>query len=81
MSIATAEELYEQYIKLLSPVEKLRLVMLITRQLLNDSPPDSVPDKARRSIMELQGLGAEIWQDIDPQEYINQLRDEWDNRQ
>jgi len=31
--------------------------------------------------MELHGLGKEIWQDIDAQEYVNHLRDEWDSRQ
>jgi len=32
------------------------------------------------SILELEGLGAEIWQDMDAQQYVDQLRDEWDNR-
>jgi hypothetical protein len=30
--------------------------------------------------MELHGLGAEIWQGIDAQEYVEQLRSEWDDR-
>jgi hypothetical protein len=30
--------------------------------------------------MELHGLGAEIWQGIDAQEYVDQLRSEWDDR-
>lgn len=34
---------------------------------------------ARRNLMELAGLGAEIWQGIDAQEYVTQLRDEWDH--
>lgn len=32
------------------------------------------------SITELQGLGREIWQEVNAREYINELRDEWDNR-
>jgi hypothetical protein len=28
--------------------------------------------------MELHGLGAEIWQNIDAQRYVDELRDEWD---
>lgn len=32
---------------------------------------------SRRSIMELQGLGREVWQGVDPEKYINELRDEW----
>lgn len=37
--------------------------------------------KSNRNLLELAGLGAEIWQDIDAQSYLNQLRDEWDHRQ
>ena len=29
------------------------------------------------SFLELEGLGKEVWQDIDAQEYINQERDSW----
>jgi hypothetical protein len=35
---------------------------------------------AVRSILELEGLGKEIWKDVDATEYINDLRDEWNNR-
>jgi hypothetical protein len=31
------------------------------------------------SIMELEGLGAEIWQGIDAQEYVNRERASWDS--
>nr|BAL53123.1 hypothetical protein HGMM_F04D09C20 [uncultured Gammaproteobacteria bacterium] len=34
----------------------------------------------RRSIMELQGLGREVWKGIDAKGYIDELRDEWDHR-
>jgi len=34
----------------------------------------------RRSILELEGLGKEIWEGVDPKKYIDELRDEWDNR-
>lgn len=33
--------------------------------------------KLSRSIMELEGLGKEIWQGIDAQEYVNRERDSW----
>lgn len=29
-------------------------------------------------LADLQGLGAEIWQGVDPLAYINELRNEWD---
>lgn len=34
--------------------------------------------KPKRRLSELRGLGKEIWTGIDAQDYINQLRDEWD---
>lgn len=42
-------------------------------------------DQAQHSIMDLRGLGAGIWRDengnlIDAQEYVNELRKEWDHR-
>ena len=33
--------------------------------------------RRRRSILDLQGLGKEIWRDVDAQEYIDQERDSW----
>lgn len=32
----------------------------------------------RRSLMELRGLGKEIWEDIDVAEYVRQERQSWD---
>ena len=33
-----------------------------------------------RSILELRGLGKEVWEGIDAKDYIDELRDEWDAR-
>ena len=33
----------------------------------------------KHSIMELRGLGAEIWEGIDAQEYVNRERASWNN--
>ncbi|NJR66160.1 MAG: hypothetical protein HC772_13915 [Leptolyngbyaceae cyanobacterium CRU_2_3] len=53
--------------------EQLNLLMelgvLLRRQTL--------PDSDRRSILELEGLGKEIWQGIEAQSYVNQERDSW----
>lgn len=35
-------------------------------------------DPKRRSILELRGLGKEIWQGVDAQTYVDRLREEWD---
>jgi hypothetical protein len=34
----------------------------------------------RRSILELEGLGKEVWEGVDPKRYIDELRNEWDSR-
>ncbi len=31
-------------------------------------------------LLDLEGLGADIWQGIDPKQYIDELRNEWDTR-
>ncbi len=46
---------------------------------------EDVPKRPKRSIMELEGLGAEMWKDengalIDAQDYVNGLRQEWNHR-
>ncbi|MGK7871988.1 MAG: hypothetical protein AB4426_01315 [Xenococcaceae cyanobacterium] len=56
----------------LTPDEQLRLLeelAAIVRHLM-------IP-RGKRSIMELEGLGKEIWQGIDAQEYVNQERASW----
>jgi hypothetical protein len=47
------------------------LVSLMRRQVI------AQPSPARHSIMELRGLGKEIWEGIDAQEYVNQERASW----
>ncbi len=41
---------------------------------------ESEPTTKKRSILEFEGVGAEIWQGIDAQEYLDELRDEWDEQ-
>jgi hypothetical protein len=39
---------------------------------------DALEAPKKRSIMELQGLGKEVWAGIDAAEHIRRERDEWD---
>ena len=71
------EELYEQHIKPLSAAEQLRLVELIAREIARTT---QAATPRSRSLMELHGLGAEIWGCIDAQQYVDELRGEWDRR-
>ena len=62
--------------KTLSLQERKELVKLLIDSL---DVPDAAPRQQRR-LSELRGLGKEIWQGIDAQEYVNRLRNEWNER-
>lgn len=65
-----------QQAKTLSWQERKELVKLLVDSL---DVSEAAPRKQRR-LSELRGLGKEIWEGIDTQEYVNQLRGEWDER-
>ena len=65
-----------QQAKTLSVQERKELVKLLIDSL---DVSEEVPCQPRR-LSELRGLGKEIWEGIDAQEYVNQLRSEWDER-
>lgn len=62
------EELIEAA-KRLSPAGRERLLRALTQK----------PASPTRHITELRGLGKEIWQGQDAQEYINAERDSWES--
>jgi len=41
---------------------------------------DSLDTLPNRKLSELRGLGAQIWRKVDTEAYIDDLRDEWDER-
>jgi hypothetical protein len=58
--------------KQLEPIEQLRLAeQLIELARLHLSTPRPT------SIKDLRGLGKELWEGIDAQEYVHQERDSW----
>ena len=65
-----------QQAKTLSGQERKELVKLLVDSL---DVPEAAPRQLRR-LSELRGLGKEIWEGIDAQEYVDQLRSEWDER-
>jgi hypothetical protein len=77
MATPSAKEIYEQHIKPLPLAERLRLVEMIAREVAAAAEEKSI---SKRSILELEGLGADLWEGIDAQEYVNELRKEWDHR-
>jgi len=79
MTTMSVQNLYLQHIKPLNPAERLSLTAMIIQDLA-EIMPKAVEARRERSLLELEGLGAEIWEGIDTQEYVNELRKEWDHR-
>ncbi|MCE2433129.1 MAG: hypothetical protein J4F29_09445 [Candidatus Latescibacteria bacterium] len=71
------EEVYKKYVKPLPTAERLRLLEMTVHDLALTAPQDT----KERSILELRELGKEIWKGVDPQKYVDGLREEWDHRQ
>jgi hypothetical protein len=70
----TVEALMEE-IRSLPVAQRKRLITLIVDTLV-DSPP-----VRKRSILEFEGIAAHLRdENVDAQEYVNQLRSEWDHR-
>ena len=57
------------------PIEQRKQLIKILVDTLTET---EAPKK--HSILEFAGRGAEMWEDIDAQQYVNQLRSEWDER-
>lgn len=68
---------YDQVLKMtkrLNLPEQLQLLETLSRMVR-----DQVTEAKPHSIMELEGLGAEIWQGVDAQAYIDQERASWES--
>jgi len=65
----------------LSAEERRTLIKMLVDTLPDSQIPTELESpRKKRSLLELAGLGVEIWEGIDAQEYVNQLRSEWDHR-
>ena len=71
MTSQSVDQLYEQQIKALPRSARLRLLARIADDL-------ATTDDGRLSILDIEGVGAEIWHGTDVRAYLNELRDEWD---
>ncbi len=63
-----------QQAKALSPRERKELIKSLLDLLAADA------QGPKRRLSELRGLGKAIWQDVDAKTYIDELRDEWDQK-
>jgi hypothetical protein len=69
--MTTVSELMEKAQEL-SPVERKQRIKLLVDSL----EVEMIPPVRQRRLSELRGLGREIWNDLDAQDYVNHLRDE-----
>jgi hypothetical protein len=77
MRATTVDELYDREIRELSLPDRLHLA----RRILNEAAAGEATAESRpRSLLELEGLGAELWSGLDAQDYVSRLRREWDGR-
>lgn len=60
--------------------QEIRQLSVEERKALISFIVDTLTETKERSLRELRGLGKDIWAGIDAQEYIDQQRDEWDQR-
>jgi hypothetical protein len=64
-----------QEIRAMTTEEQKNLLGIITRMLNSSEQPART-----RSLLEFEGVGKALWDGTDAQEYVNQLRSEWDQQ-
>ena len=65
---------YVKGIERLRPDEQLSLIEIMSSRLKTSFKRTG----ARHSVLELEGLGAHLWKEIDAQQYVNKERESWD---
>jgi hypothetical protein len=75
MNTASVQKIYGELLSLdiAERFEVVRLTMDSLQKEFDDRPP-----VRKRSLLELRGLGKEIWEEVDPVEYVRQERDAWE---
>jgi hypothetical protein len=76
MAVMSVEKLYEKYVKPLPVREQLRLVSLMTEELSRGA---NGVESGKRSILDYEGVGRHNPVGMDAQEYVSQLRSDWDH--
>jgi hypothetical protein len=72
---SSPKNIYDEHIKPLPREQQVQLLDLLRSEIENGEEKGQ-----RHSILELHGLGKEIWQGVDPKDYVKELRDEWEER-
>jgi hypothetical protein len=77
ITASKVEDLYAHRIRKLSREEQIYLLKLIADGLAAEI---TLQEEKTHSVLEFEGAGAHNPIGMDAQEYINQVRDEWDDR-
>ena len=72
---SNTKNIYDEHIKPLSRSQRRALLNILQTELQNGDA-----DVRPHSILDLHGLGREIWHAVDPDAYVRELRDEWEER-
>jgi Tfp pilus assembly protein PilO len=80
--MTTADELTQKVDRLREALRRKQLSAAALDQLDKEIEQveetlEALPDKPRRSIVELDGLGKELWRSIDSEAYLERERDSW----
>jgi hypothetical protein len=75
--MASSYETVLREVESLSQTEQLRLVTQVSARLRGRASAESSGRESPTSILDLQGLGSDIWQGQDAQDYVNHERSSW----
>ncbi len=64
----------------LSPEERKQLMHILVDMMGDTSLDLDESGYSKKSLLDFRGLGAHAYDGTDAQEYVNQLRAEWDDR-
>jgi hypothetical protein len=77
MTAIAVDDIYERHIRSLPAEQRLRLLARIAAELVAEG---TTPAPRLHNVMEFYGVGRRSWDGSDAQEFVNNLRDEWDER-
>lgn len=60
--------------------ERKRLISAVVDTLTIPLEPPAVEDDREYTLLDLEGLGKDLWEGIDAQQYVDALRSEWDRQ-
>lgn len=78
--MASSYETVLREVESLSETEQLRLVAQVSARLYCRESSGSSARESSTSILDLEGLGRDVWQGQDAQDYVNHERSSWNGQ-